>query len=137
MTAQQTLTRNQKLVLDVLAAAESPLSAYAILDDLRDEGLRAPLQIYRALDKLIDYGLIHRLESLNAFVACAHDHPHKHQLSAFAIRDSCGQVLEFSDRQLSERLAALAAEVAFTPQHTTIEIRGECSRCRQSATPAG
>ena len=66
------LTKNQSLVFDVLTRAEQPISAYTILDRLREHGFRAPLQVYRALDKLLEAGLVHRLESLNAFVACAH-----------------------------------------------------------------
>ena len=53
----QSLTRNQGLVFDVLSHAGSPLSAYSILDKLRDDGFRAPLQVYRALDKLLEFGL--------------------------------------------------------------------------------
>ncbi len=66
------LTRNQSLVLSVLQSSEQPLSAYSILDRLREEGLRAPLQVYRALEKLLQAGRIHRLESKNAFVVCCH-----------------------------------------------------------------
>ena len=55
-----------------------------------DAGLRAPLQVYRALDKLVETGLVHRLESLNAFVACAHKHCHDDCASAFAICEKCG-----------------------------------------------
>ena len=75
------LTRNQELVLGTLAHATAPLSAYDILDQLRDEGLRAPLQVYRALDKLTERGLAHRLESLNAFVCCADAHCHGRAVS--------------------------------------------------------
>ncbi|MEK9833582.1 MAG: transcriptional repressor, partial [Rhodospirillaceae bacterium] len=56
--AHHDLTRNQSLVFGVLEGAEAPLSAYTILDQLRDEGLRAPLQVYRALDKLVAFGLV-------------------------------------------------------------------------------
>ncbi|NRP75769.1 Zinc uptake regulation protein [Ensifer psoraleae] len=66
------LTKNQSLVLAVLQSSEQPLSAYSILDRLREHGLKAPLQIYRALDKLLDAGRVHRLESMNAFVVCCH-----------------------------------------------------------------
>ena len=41
----RTLTRNQSLVLDALAAADQPLGAYALLDALRDHGFKAPLQV--------------------------------------------------------------------------------------------
>ena len=63
MTEKPGLTRNQALVLDRLEKAEGPLSAYALLDQLREEGLRAPLQVYRALDGLMQAGHVHRLES--------------------------------------------------------------------------
>ena len=54
--ADHQLTRNQSLVLDALTHAEAPLSAYTILDKLRDHGFRAPLQVYRALEKLLEFG---------------------------------------------------------------------------------
>ena len=47
------LTKNQEMVLGALNDAKSPMSAYAILDELRDEGFRAPPQVYRALEKLV------------------------------------------------------------------------------------
>ncbi|TKT69139.1 Fur family transcriptional regulator [Aquamicrobium sp. LC103] len=128
-TASPELTRNQSLVLETLAKAEGPLSAYTILDKLRDDGFRAPLQVYRALDKLLGFGLIHRLESLNAFVACAHPHCHAHGLIAFAICEKCGQVDEFSDEVVQKRLAGWAEDHRFKAEKTTIEIRGRCANC--------
>src|SRR5262245_48967355 len=97
MPEREALTRNQTQVLERLEAATSPLSAYTLLDQLRDRGFRAPLQVYRALDALIKGGLVHRLESLNAFVACSEPHDHGHGMTAFAICDRCGQVDEMSD----------------------------------------
>jgi len=55
------LTKNQSLVMGALTRADGPLSAYTILDQLRDQGFRAPLQVYRALDKLVEFGMVHRL----------------------------------------------------------------------------
>ncbi|OJF90724.1 Fur family transcriptional regulator [Pararhizobium antarcticum] len=128
------LTKNQSLVLDALAHAEAPLSAYTILDKLRDHGFRAPLQVYRALEKLQEFGLVHRLESLNAFVACAcredHDHTHHHHgVTMFAICEGCGQVTEFHDTGMEERLALLVKKQHFKTEKTTIEIRGHCQNC--------
>jgi hypothetical protein len=71
--------------------SERPLSAYTILDQLRDQGFRAPLQVYRALDKLVEFGLVHRLESLNAFVACRHPDCEDHETIAFMICEKCGR----------------------------------------------
>jgi Fur family zinc uptake transcriptional regulator len=129
MEAKSPLTRNQAMVFDTLTRAEAPLSAYTVLDRLRDEGFRAPLQVYRALDKLQEMGLVHRLESLNAFVACPHPHDHKNALVAFAICDRCGKVDEFCDEMVEERLGRWGREHSFAAQKTTIEIRGTCRDC--------
>lgn len=132
MSETNTLTKNQALVLGVLKAATSPKSAYDILDDLRGDGFRAPLQVYRALEKLTEFGLIHRLESLNAFVACAdpHDHEaHEHGITAFAICEDCGTVTEFHDQGIEGRLQAWQSARHFKPEKTTIEIRGHCKAC--------
>ena len=132
MTPSTELTRNQSLVLSVLKQAAAPRSAYDILDGLRGEGMRAPLQIYRALDKLMEKGLVHRLESLNAFVACSdpHDHgTHAHGVTAFAICEDCGAVSEFHDDVIETRLTAWQKTQHFKPEKTTIEIRGHCRAC--------
>ena len=126
------LTRNQDLVLKTLNGAEAPLSAYDILDRLRDDGLRAPLQVYRALDKLIEHGLAHRLESINAFVCCADADcpPRASGTAAFAICADCGRVDEFSDAEVVARLGQWAATSGFALERTTIELRGHCAECR-------
>src|SRR5690606_10648064 len=118
MNASQDLTRNQSLVLGTLSRADGPLSAYTIPDQLRDDGFRAPLQVYRALEKLLGMGLIHRLESINAFVACAHPHCHARGLIAFAICEKCGQVDEFSDEVVQQRLGDWSAAHGFAVDKT-------------------
>ncbi len=124
------LTKNQSLVMGALSEANAPLSAYTILDRLRDHGFRAPLQVYRALDKLVEFGMVHRLESLNAFVACRHPECDAHEIIAFAICDTCGQVAELSDDSLTRRLKTLAKETGFLSKKTTIELRGICQVCQ-------
>ena len=123
------LTRNQSLVLDTLAGADGPMTAYGILDQLSGEGMRAPQQVYRAMEKLQDAGLVHRLESLNAFVACRHDGCAQHETVAFIICDNCGQTSEISDEHLTASLEALTRKRGFSPRTTTIEMRGLCSNC--------
>ena len=124
------LTKNQSLVMGALMSSDGPLSAYTILDRLRDHGFRAPLQVYRALDKLVEFGLVHRLESLNAFVACRHPGCDGHETIAFMICQKCGQVNEITDRTLAVRLKQLAGEAHFALKKSTIELRGICSVCQ-------
>ncbi len=126
------LTKNQSLVMGALTRSDGPLSAYTILDQLRDHGFRAPLQVYRALDKLVEFGMVHRLESLNAFVACRHPDCDDHETIAFMICERCGQVNEITDNALANRLKLLAGEARFALKKTTIELRGICRNCQDA-----
>ena len=123
------LTRNQQLVLERLEKSQGPLSAYALLDELREQGFRAPLQVYRALDRLMKAGLVHRLESLNSFVACTDSHSHEDGMTAFAICENCGSVAEFADPVVGERLESWIGESGFRPAKAVIEFRGLCRDC--------
>lgn len=123
------LTKNQSLVFSALDQSSGPLTAYAILDELREEGFKAPLQVYRALEKLVEKGLVHRLESLNAFVACRHPSCCSHQWAAFAICESCGDVKEFSPDKAMDLLKGWAEDGGFKLAKTTVELRGQCKSC--------
>ena len=133
MTARTTLTKNQLCVLEKLEASSGPLSAYTLLDQLRERGFRAPLQVYRALDTLVKSGFVHRLESINSFVACAEPHDHSHSMTAFAICDNCGQVTEMSDPDVGHRLDEWVRSTGFAAKKAVIEFRGVCAKCRAEA----
>lgn len=128
MNDHPALTEGQKMVRDALLAAGTPLGAYALLERLQSDRFKAPLQIYRALDKLVEYGLVHRLESLNAFVACAHAHS-SNSPAAFAICDVCGHVSEFTDPAIARSLARWSKQNAFHSSKVTVELRGLCKQC--------
>ncbi len=121
------LTKNQRLVMEALAGASQPLGAYALLDELREHGLKAPLQVYRALDQLIELRLVHRLESLNAWTVCCDNH-HK-ETPVFAICNDCGIVTEYFDEQLSNDISQLSERSGFVPERSVIEIHGQCDKC--------
>ena len=70
MLKENNLSKNQRIVLDIIEKAKGPLKAYSILFNVQKKGIKAPPQIYRALNKLIKIGKIHKIESKNAFVAC-------------------------------------------------------------------
>jgi len=133
MTAEK-LTRNQQLVLDRLRSADKAMTAYELLDSLRAEGLRAPVQVYRALETLGQRELVHRIESLNAFVACCH---HDHAAAAvFAICDDCGGVEEFSlPKEVG--LKAAASRTGFETSNMTVELHGRCAGCAAPSKDEG
>ena len=131
MSATEGLTPKQQLVMKALNDAERPLSAYTLLDLLRDDGFRAPLQVYRALEKLLETGLAHRLESLNAFVACRHPacDSDNHETIVFTICEECGKVQERNGENLAAQLHAIAGEAKFKSRKSIIELRGCCEEC--------
>ncbi|MCC6009108.1 MAG: transcriptional repressor [Rhodobacteraceae bacterium] len=128
------LNAAQARALGALQAAGRPLTAYEVLDALREDQPRAaPPTAYRALRRLIDLGLVHRLESLNAYTPCVHEHDAADagasQATLFAICDDCGNVREITDAPLARRMRQLAEEGAFTPASTIIEMHGRCGGC--------
>ena len=135
MSDAKKLTDNQRRVLDCLNAAKCALTAYEILDEVRKEGMRAPAQVYRALEKLIANGHVHRLESLNAFFACVHNHADKGashlpaNAAAFAVCERCGTVEEYDLPSEVAALKAFVGENGFTAGQINIEIRGCCAAC--------
>jgi Fur family zinc uptake transcriptional regulator len=125
------LSHNDRQVLSALDAAPRPLSAYDILGQTRSEALKAPVQVYRSLQKLERQGLVHRIEALNAFVACS-DHEHGGHRPGFVICRDCGNVREFDD----PRLAGIAEEAAgggFAIDLVSLEVYGRCSGCCEPA----
>ncbi|MCZ2204473.1 Fur family transcriptional regulator [Bartonella sp. A05] len=123
------LTRNQILVLNILKNEQGPLSAYAILDRLREEGFRAPLQVYRALERLIQLKCVHRLESVNAFMACSYPQNCQHELTTFIICDSCGKVNEIQGQKIVHSVKQITQEFGFQAHRITVEVRGICKKC--------
>lgn len=131
------LTTNQQWVLDTLRHASKPLSAYALLDHLRDVGFSAPTQVYRALERLVAHGLVHRLETLNAYVSCAYANGCRPRLTGFAICDDCGHTAEFVDDELTRCLARWTKDNTFRPDRSTIEIHGKCAACTDRTQAEG
>ena len=126
------LTNKQALVMNLLEKIKGPLSAYAILDQLHDSGFRGPVQVYRALEKLMELGLVHRLESLNAFVACQQrtcDHQSKKTI-IFTICEICGSVQELVNNGLEHLVRSLEKVIDFLTNRSVIELKGICSTCK-------
>lgn len=121
------LSANARAVAVALREGRCPLGAYDLVDLLKDQGITAPTTVYRALDRLMKLGIVHRLESLNAYVLCARDAPHGP--TVFAICEVCGNVDEFTDGHVSKRLSAWANAAMFIVKTTTIELRGRCRNC--------
>ncbi len=122
------LTDPRLYTLDIIAGAANPLTAYDVLDELSKHlDKPKPPTAYRALEFLVEHGFIHRIESLNAYVACAEDH--KHKGSQFMICDECGRVEEVHLCHIPEALKKQAEGKGFTLSHWNAELHGRCGKC--------
>jgi Fur family zinc uptake transcriptional regulator len=123
------LTDLRRRVLELVWTGHKPMRAYDILEALgKERDGAAPPTVYRALDFLLAQGLIHRIESLNAFIGCiAPGRPHGGQ---FLICRSCGAVAELDEGRIDEAIRAGAEAAGFTVEHKAVEATGLCARCR-------
>ena len=136
------LTPIRREVLSQLVEAKKPVGAYALLDQIkRPKGRMMPATVYRALDFLMEHGFVHRIESMNAFVACndlAHpDHEGDHRGShggQFLICTGCGLTLELEDGRIAADLRRAAEQRGFSLNQLTVEMRGRCESCRAEDT---
>lgn len=123
----QRMTRIRRKVLRLLIEAGAPAKAYDLLERLDGEGSAKPPTIYRALDFLQELGLAHKIESLNAYVACGHA-SHRHS-AIFLICQSCGRAEELHSETTALALDAEARAAGFQVKQAVIEARGLCRLC--------
>ncbi len=129
MAQAQTLSKNQKIILDIIEKANEPLKAYSILFDVQKKGIKAPLQVYRALEKLIKLGKIHKVESRNAFIACKNSNCEISKATAFSICETCEKVTEISNQKLSKYLSSFKDNSGMRYKKYNLEFFGTCKKC--------
>lgn len=122
------LTPVRRKVLELLLSEHRALGAYAILDLLRDAGFGSqPPVAYRALDFLASHGFVHKIERLNAFVACSN--PGANHSPAFLICRECDAVAEAQSKPLKSVLGEAANATGFEIERTVVEAEGLCPSC--------
>ena len=125
------LTPIRANVLRLIAEAGKPVKAYELLEWVRagkGVGADAPPTVYRALDFLMANGFVHKLASVNSFVACHHPSSHQHSVP-FLICHSCHNAVELEDSEIVRLLDARARALGFEPQAQTLEVHGLCAAC--------
>ena len=126
-TEKLKLTPVRLRVLEILLEEHRALGAYDILAKLDADGMGSqPPIVYRALDFLVSNGLVHKIQKLNAFIACCESD--KDHSPAFMICRCCEIVLEQNDLT-NNGLTAAAQRAGFTIESATIEVEGVCPSC--------
>ncbi len=134
------LTPLRRRVLELVWRSHAPVGAYDLLARLsskkataRETRPAAPPTVYRALEFLLAQGLIHRIESLNAYVGCMH--PEGAHGGQFLICSDCGAAAEVHDPRVDAAVARRAKELGFAVSRKTIEVAGVCPPCQRRQGP--
>lgn len=107
------------------------LGAYDLLTELAASGMgKQPPVAYRALDFLVSAGFAHKIERLNAYIACSHlgsDHA-----PAFLICRNCNAINEANAELANGRLGDAARAAGFQIERTVVEALGLCPACQDA-----
>ena len=134
------LTPRRRQVLELVWHSHRPIGAYAVLDAMQTDrrnsvpgdkagkgGAVAPPTVYRALEFLLGQRLIHRIESLNAYIGCVH--PGARHAAQFLICNGCGSAAELESRALLGAIDDAAAIAGFAVEQVAVEVSGRCPDC--------
>ncbi|MBE7636363.1 transcriptional repressor [Sneathiella sp. P13V-1] len=121
-------TELRRRVLELVWQNHGAAKAYDLLEQLGDDYSAKPPTVYRALDFLLENGLVHKINSLNAYVGC--EHPLEHKDCFFLICSNCEEVAECCAGDVAKSLRDMVAKSGFKPTHTTLEIEGLCQQCQ-------
>ncbi|MDY0331335.1 MAG: transcriptional repressor [Thiomonas sp.] len=125
------LTPLRRRVLELVQSRTEAVKAYDLLALLSTEDHAArPPTVYRALDFLLEQGLIHRVDSLNAFVGCKRpDTPHA---AHFLLCERCGRVQELQSEAVDAAIVQAVAATGFVARRAHLEVQGLCAACAAS-----
>ena len=129
------LTAGRRRVLEIVRESPAPMGAYEILSRMNAAGGRhAPAAVYRALGFLVAQGLLHRLESLNAWVACRV--PGESHSAQFLLCRRCGAADEIDSRRIAAAIREGARSAGYAVESPVVEVAGLCPKCRDDRVGA-
>lgn len=125
-------TAVRRKALEILLQEHRALGAYEVLERLHAAGFGSqPPVAYRALDFLVANGFAHKIERLNAFIACAY--PGAAHAPAFLICRACDAVAEARSAPVRGGLGDAARAAGFRVERTVLEAEGLCPSCADKA----
>jgi Fur family transcriptional regulator, ferric uptake regulator len=126
------LTRQRRVLLEVMDQAEQHLTADSILERAQKIDPRVHrVTVYRTLEMLKSYGLLDELDLL-------HIHGHRHFYESHGPRDHihvaclrCGKVREVESDLFEQLKRQVERDMGMQITVTRMEIGGLCESCRQ------
>lgn len=121
-------TSIRKRILQLIWDSDCAVKAYDLLDEVKPYFNNAkPVTVYRALEFLLEQGMIHKVKSINAFIACKQ--PHCNDKQILLICTQCHEIEEMTGRNLMANISSELKQSGFINQINSIEVQGLCSNC--------
>jgi Fur family ferric uptake transcriptional regulator len=129
------LTRQRRILLDIMDQAEQHLTADAVLERAQKIDPRVHrVTVYRTLEMLKSHGLLDELDLL-------HIHGHRHYYESHGPRDHihvaclrCGKVREVESDLFEQLKRQVERDTGIGITVARVEIGGYCNECRTKAS---
>lgn len=120
------LTEQQTLVLNIVCSCSTPITAHAILDELKKINPKANrMTIHRSLEYLTRVGVIHKLSFNHTYIPCSQLENRSCQLLVCL---ECGKKIEFHSAKIMQVISQSSKEHDFVIVNP-IEVMGYCKGC--------
>ncbi|MDR1360043.1 MAG: transcriptional repressor [Deltaproteobacteria bacterium] len=125
------LTRLRRRVLEILVERGEPVKAYDLLEDMRACGRPiTAATAYRTLEFLLEQGFAHRVNALNAYVACTGEHAAERLF--LLVCSVCRKTEEINDPEIYRSLLGRLTELGFPLAGGSVEVQGICPCCSRA-----
>lgn len=129
-------TSKRQHILHVLLTCQHAIGAYEIAELYSQRYAESipTMSVYRILDFLTELGFVHKLNSINKFIACQHQGcQHPNSLAQFLICNDCQNTQEFTiGKQTEKDLLNVCSEMNFQLNTQQVELFGICKNCRSN-----
>ncbi len=127
------LTIKRKQVLTILLQANKAISAYELMALFKNKFKQklAPMSVYRVLNFFESIHLVHKLNTINKYIACAHmDCEQSHQLAQFLVCQQCQHVEEVNTHTFNlENIVQSVEQHNYQLVSPHIELNCICHDC--------
>jgi Fur family ferric uptake transcriptional regulator len=125
-------TPERYAVLEAVLQSQGHFDAESLYYRMMTRGSKVSrATVYNTLDLLQECGLVskYRFAENTSRYEKAFGRPHHHHMICLA----CGDIIEFVNERLERIQDEVCVERNFTPQSSSLQIFGTCSKCRKKA----
>jgi Fur family ferric uptake transcriptional regulator len=123
------LTKERMAVLSEAFSFHGHFDPEYLYSRIKGSGSKASrASVYRTLSLLVECGLVKKVTRTEKGTVYEHTYGHSHH--DHMICDRCGEIIEFYSEKLENLQDEICEENSFIGSTHTLEIRGDCERCR-------